>query len=112
MEQKLPLQNKTKLDVCEDVYAKFYFPAYLRYFKTYSVHTLMAGIWLITGVYNLRRQPQISRITNGEVEYVRSLHATLSGYLYVVSSFLKGATVPLMSLFSHSLGFARYPLSL
>ena len=50
-----------------DVYAQFYFPAYLRYFKTYSIHTLMAGVWLLTGAYNLQRQPQLAGIKDGKV---------------------------------------------
>uniref|UniRef100_A0A7S2SK06 Uncharacterized protein n=1 Tax=Mucochytrium quahogii TaxID=96639 RepID=A0A7S2SK06_9STRA len=93
------------------VYAEFFFPSFLRYHITYRFHVLMAGVWLITGVYNLRNQPKFIGVNDGKKLFEnRRLHAGLSGYMYAISSILKGATASMMSWYSHSLGFARWPM--
>jgi hypothetical protein len=95
----------------KQTYKVFYFPAYLRYWNTYRIHTLGAGIWLLTGFYNLRNQPQLGRLANGKLGYPRSTLHRASGYLYLISGFLKAITVPLMAYNSHSLAsWIRVPL--
>ncbi len=72
---------------------------------------LCAGLWLLTGVYNLRNPPVLAGIEAGRKVYEkREIHAGLSGYVYVVAGFLKGITASMMSWYSHSLGLARWPM--
>ena len=91
----------------KEVYAKFFFPAFLRYHRIYRAHTLGAGAWLISGVYNLRNQP---RFVNGRWTD-RLMHQKISGYIYAVTSFVKGLTASALSLKSHSLGWAKWPMA-
>lgn len=96
----------------EDVYDEFF--SFKHYFTTYRIHVLTAGIWLLTGAYNLRYPPTFEGkdAISGQIVYNGWMHRRLSGYLYVFSSFLKGITATIISLRSHSLGFARYPMAL
>merc|ERR1712054_507254 len=74
----------------------------------------MAGAWLLTGTANLRNQPKAVDFVDGVVTYAKpwaALHRW-AGYFYVVSSFLKGSTASLMSIYSHSLGASRIPMVL
>jgi hypothetical protein len=106
------LRNGQIVTIPKVTYKEFYFPAYLRYWNTYRVHTLGAGIWLLTSFYNLRNQPQLGKLANGKVGYPRSTLHRASGYVYVVSGFLKAVTVPLMAYNSHSLAnWIRVPLA-
>ena len=98
------------------VYSEFFFPAFLRYEVTYRTHVLMAGLWLLTGTFNLRNRPGIDLNVLAKEKTVRYLRHTLhrlSGYLYVYSGFLKGITASLMAIYSHSLANAvRGPMVL
>ena len=91
----------------KEVYAQFFFPSFHRYRKLYESHTLCAGTWLVTGVFNLRNQP----LGRQQGASVRWLHTRLSGYVYALSSVVTGLTASVMSLKSHSLGVAKYPLA-
>ena len=91
----------------KEVYAQFFFPSFHRYRKLYESHTLCAGTWLITGVFNLRNQP----VGRQQTASGRWLHTRLSGYVYALSSVITGLTASVMSLKSHSLGIAKYPLA-
>lgn len=95
----------------KQTYKVFYFPAYLKYWNTYRIHTVGAGIWLLTAFYNLRNQPQLGRLANGKLGYPRSTLHRASGYVYLIAGFLKAITVPLMAYNSHSLAnWIRVPL--
>jgi hypothetical protein len=48
----------------------------------------------------------------GAIQYDGWWHKRGSGYMYVLTSFLKGITASIISARSHSLGFARYPMVL
>ena len=112
----------------KDVYAEFFFPAFLKYHATYRLHVIPAGLWLLTGVFNLRNQPVFagtrrpaagpnhwaaparakSALKSKAVPvYAGSQNHKLSGYVYIAASFLKGVTASLMALFSESLGASR-----
>lgn len=94
----------------EEVYDEFF--SFKDYFTTYQIHVLTAGIWLVTGAYNLRYPPQFALMEGGKPVFDGWLHARLSGYAYAISSFLKGVTATVISLKSHSLGWARYPMAI
>eukprot|EP01062_Namystynia_karyoxenos_P028270 TRINITY_DN21440_c0_g1_i1.p1 TRINITY_DN21440_c0_g1~~TRINITY_DN21440_c0_g1_i1.p1 ORF type:complete len:364 (+),score=149.10 TRINITY_DN21440_c0_g1_i1:76-1092(+) len=97
----------------KETYKQFYFPAFFKYWTTFRVHTLGAGLWLLTGYYNLRNTPKLGRLAGGKLGYVGSALHRSSGLLYVLSGFAKGITVPLMSAYSDSLQAAvRWPLAL
>jgi len=89
------------------VYKEFFFPSFHRYRKIYEFHTLCAGCWLLTGVFNLRNQPQFV----GRQSTAGWYHRRLSGYVYAATSFVTGITASLMSLKSDSLGIARYNMA-
>jgi len=93
------------------VYNEF-FLAFRIYFRTYRLHVLCSAIWLVTGVLNLRNQPEFERIENGRKIFSRGRLHFVSGYFYLLSGFVKGLTASMMSWFSHSLGFARIPMIL
>ena len=94
----------------EDVYEEFF--SFKHYFTTYRIHVLTAGAWLFSGVYNLRNPPEFSgRNSLGKVQYEGWWHKRGSGYVYVISSFIKGITASIVSMRSHSLGFARFPMA-
>eukprot|EP01065_Artemidia_motanka_P037891 TRINITY_DN46792_c0_g1_i1.p1 TRINITY_DN46792_c0_g1~~TRINITY_DN46792_c0_g1_i1.p1 ORF type:complete len:320 (+),score=102.97 TRINITY_DN46792_c0_g1_i1:72-1031(+) len=96
----------------KNTYQEFYFPAYFRYWNTYRVHTLGAGLWLLSGAYNLYNPPKLAKLANGKLGYERTLLHKLSGYTYLVSGFLKGITVPMVCYYSHSLSnVMRVPLA-
>ena len=96
----------------EETYEEFF--TFKEYRTTFVVHVLTAAAWLLTGVYNLRNQPEFAGIDKATKTRMFDgwLHARLSGYIYVVSSFLKGVTAIQMSLNSHSLGSAKWLMSL
>lgn len=98
----------------EDVYDEFF--SFKHYFTTYQIHVLTCGVWLLTGVYNLRNPPEFQGMaTFGDEKfavYNGWVHKRLSGYLYFLSSLAKGITASIISYRSHSLGFARYPMIL
>lgn len=94
----------------EDVYDEFF--SFKHYFKTYRVHVLMAGVWLATGAYNLRNPPELVKIEKGIKYYDGWYHARLSGYTYVISSFLKAITAISLSVQSKSLGVSSYPMTI
>jgi len=96
----------------EEVYDEFF--SFKHYFKTYRVHVLTAGAWLITGVYNLRNPPEfVGKNPNGPgALYNGWVHKSISGWTYVIASLLKGVTASALSIQSHSLGFARWPMAL
>jgi hypothetical protein len=96
----------------KQTYKEFYFPAFLKYWNTYRVHTVSSGIWLLTSFYNLRNPPKFGQLANGNVGYNRSAMHRISGYIYLVSGFLKAITVPMMVKYSHSLAnWIRTPLA-
>jgi Predicted membrane protein (DUF2306) len=95
----------------EKVYDEFF--SFKHYFTTYKIHVLTAGAWLLTGVYNLRNPPTFTgKNSAGKMEFDGWWHKRGSGYVYVITSFLKGITASILSLRSHSLGFARYPMAI
>jgi hypothetical protein len=96
----------------EDVYDEFF--SFKHYFTTYRIHVLTAATWLITGVYNLRNPPTfVGKDSNsGKMLFDGWYHRRLSGYLYAITSFAKGTTASALSIRSHSLGFARWPMAL
>jgi hypothetical protein len=96
----------------ENVYEEFF--SFKHYFTTYRIHVLTAGAWLVTGAYNLRNPPQFlgKDAASGKMTFDGWWHKRGSGYVYVISSFIKGITASIVSLRSHSLGFARYPMAL
>lgn len=105
------LKNGQVATFRKQVYREYFFPSFLRYFKTYRAHVLMAGLWLVTGVYNLRNQPEFAGVKDGKKLFEGArYHANVSGYLYVISSAIKGVTAAMMSYYSHSLGYARWPM--
>merc|ERR1719265_1707717 len=66
------LRNGQPVCIPKQTYKTFYFPAYLKYWNTYRLHTVGAGLWLLTGFYNLRNQPKLGRLANGSLGYQRS----------------------------------------
>jgi hypothetical protein len=96
----------------EDVYDEFF--SFKHYFTTYRIHVLTAGAWLLSGVYNLRNVPEYAGKSpdgSGRALYEGWTHRRLSGYTYVLTSAMKGATASALSVRSHSLGFARWPMA-
>lgn len=91
--------------ISEEVYSKFFFPAFFKHYTTYRVHVWGAALWLLTGMFNLQNPP-IGR-SNG----FRTLHR-LVGWIYVVAGLMKGVTVPPIAMHSPSLGIARKPCAL
>ncbi len=53
----------------------------------------------------MRNQPQFA-IVDGKGGFQSGLHKA-SGYIYAVTSFLKGITASMLAIYSHSLGFSR-----
>ena len=95
----------------EDVYEEFF--SFKHYFTTYRVHVLTAAAWLLTGVYNLRNPPDFvgKDPATGRMTFDGWWHKRGSGWTYAVTSFVKGLTASALSLRSHSLGFARWPMA-
>jgi hypothetical protein len=96
----------------KDVYSTFFFPAFLAYHNTYRIHVLSAGLWLLTGVYNLRNQPKlvidpVAKTAGFAVSGLLPYAHRLSGMAYVISGFLKGLTASILAIKSHSLGYSR-----
>jgi hypothetical protein len=98
----------------KEVYNTFFFPAFLAYHNTYRIHVLSAGLWMVTGVYNLRNQPKlvIDRVAKtagyAVVGPFGPYGHRISGMVYVIAGFLKGITASILAIKSHSLGYSRW----
>lgn len=93
----------------EDVYDEFF--SFKHYFTTYRIHVLTCGVWLLSGVYNLRNAPEFAGFgADKKPMFEGWYHKRLSGYAYVLSSLIKGVSASVISYRSRSLGYARYPM--
>lgn len=97
----------------KEVYRTYFFPAFLNYHLTYQLHVLGAGVWLVTGVWNLRKQPgpRAKDESQTSVQPAAPRWHRAVGYVYVLTSAAKGATALTLTAYSHSLGFSRLPLA-
>lgn len=91
--------------ISEEVYSKFFFPAFFEHYTIYRVHVIGAALWLLSGTFNLMYPPV------GRSNSFRQLHRA-SGWIYVVAGLAKGITVPPIALYSPALSFARKPCAL
>ena len=93
------------------VYDQFF--TFRHAFKTYRWHVLAAGVWLVTGVYNLRNPPTYAGrdAATGRAVFEGWWHRRGSGGVYLVTSVLKALTATMLSLKSHTLGVARVPMA-